>query len=181
MSTLNKNGTLKKEKLDDLSTIPIAEETKVDLGKIEEEERESGKISSSQGEDNVILVNLQTSTLEDAQETPDTQESKSIRSEDDEVIVNPLASTSVEGVNSKVGGNSPDLNAVSGMKEDSSLKVEPDKAKPSATSVSTITNPLVQDPVSERDKTTDNGEEGIAGSRGGDEASSQEDENITKL
>ena len=66
MSTLAKSGTLKKENLGDLSSIPIIEETKIDLGK---------ENSSSQQEDNVVMaVNLQASIFEDTQETPDTPE-----------------------------------------------------------------------------------------------------------
>lgn len=65
MSTLTKSGTLKKENLGDISSTSIIEETKIDLGKAEEVENRK----ASQQEDNVIFANLQTSTLEDTQET----------------------------------------------------------------------------------------------------------------
>ena len=118
MSSLNKSGALKVS--DDLSTTAIiAEETKADL------EVENGKISSNQEEDNEIIVNLQTSTLEKTQETPDTQ---NIFSVDGEVIMNPLATTSIEKPeDSKVGSNSPSLNTVKGdadVKEESTSSQE---------------------------------------------------------
>ena len=118
MSSLNQSGALKVS--DDLSTTAIiAEETKADL------EVENGKISSNQEEDNEIIANLQTSTLEKTQETPDTQ---NIFSVDGEVIMNPLATTSIEKPeDSKVGSNSPSLNTVKGdadVKEESTSSQE---------------------------------------------------------
>ena len=73
MSTVTKSRSLKKENLDDLSSIPIVEETKIDLGKVEEVENR--KVNNSQQEDNVVMaVNLQASIFEGTQGTPDIQE-----------------------------------------------------------------------------------------------------------